>query len=229
VLRIHLSLKRSRKSTLFDEQTVPRQFSEPVVVLATHNPGKKAELGALLSAHGIECRSAADFDLSCPDETGGTFLENAILKARHVAQATGLPALGDDSGFCVNALDGLPGIHALDWAGPEGDFSVACQRVLKMLEARRAPDRSAYYTTALALCWPDGHVEHAHGTAEGTIASTMRGSGFGYDSIFIPVGEKRTMAEIEANSSGSMAARGLFSHRAQALQALVRRCFQPQR
>jgi XTP/dITP diphosphohydrolase len=178
-----------------------------------------------LYAHGVECRSASDYDLSSPDETGAAFLENAILKAQHVAQATGLSALGDDSGFCVNALDGLPGIHALDWSGPDENFRAACQRVLDMLDERRAPDRSAYYVTALALCWPDGHVEHAHGTAEGFISPIMRGSGFGYDSIFIPVGEERTMAEIEANSSGTMAARGHFSHRAEALQVLIHRCF----
>jgi len=207
------------------EQPVSRRFTGSTLVLATHNPGKLAEMSMLLSGLGAECRPAADFALPIPDETGATFFENAAIKARHAAAITGLPALADDSGFCVEALGGLPGIHSLDWAGPTGDFTAACQRVLDMLESRAVPERGAYYTTALALCWPDGHVEYAQGRVEGIVAPAIEGNGFGYDSIFIPAGETRTMAIIEASPADGMSARSIHSHRAQALHALIARCF----
>ena len=136
---------------------MPRQFSEDRLVIASHNPGKVREIGDLVAPFGIQVVSAGELDLPEPEETGDTFRANAELKALAAAQASGSPALADDSGLVVAALDGAPGIYSSRWAGPHKDFAVAMTRVEEALAGKE--DRRAHFTCALSLAWPDGHVE----------------------------------------------------------------------
>ncbi len=185
------------------------------LVIASHNPGKVAEIAALLVPRGVEVVPAADFGLAEPVEDGATFEENAAIKARTAAEATGLPALADDSGLAVRALGGAPGIHSARWAGPERDFARAMERVERALAGER--DRRAAFVCVLALAWPDGHLETFEGRVEGRLVWPPRGDrGFGYDPIFVPEGRDVTFAEMAPGEKHAI------SHRAAAFAKLVR-------
>jgi XTP/dITP diphosphohydrolase len=195
-----------------------RHFDEKRLVIASHNPGKVREIGELLAAFDVEVVSAGALNLAEPEETENTFIGNAILKAKASATGAGLPALADDSGLAVTALNGDPGIYSARWAGPDKDFGVAMQMVQDDLGD--SPDRSAKFVCALALAWPDGHVESFQGEVHGAISWPPRGEkGFGYDPIFVPDGHDTTFAEMEPEAKHAM------SHRAVAFRQLVEACF----
>lgn len=195
-----------------------RRFTESKLVIASHNRGKVREIGDLLAPFGVTTASAGDLGLPEPDETGTTFVDNALLKARAAAERSDLPALADDSGLAVRALDGAPGIYSARWAGPDGDFDAAMARVERELGDN--DDRGAYFVCALALCWPDGHTEVFEGTVDGTLAWPPRGTrGFGYDPVFVPDGHGVTFGEMDPD------AKHAISHRADAFRKLVASCF----
>ncbi|MFA4995299.1 MAG: RdgB/HAM1 family non-canonical purine NTP pyrophosphatase [Bdellovibrionales bacterium] len=178
------------------------------IVIATHNAGKLREFSDLLRPYVKEIVSAGDLKLPEPEETGTTFAENAVLKAKAAALASNCLALADDSGLCVTALGGKPGIHSARWAEPKNNFAHAMQRVGKELD--KAKDRSAYFTCVLALCWPNGKIETVEGRIDGTIAHTMRGTrGHGYDPIFIPNGYDITFAVMDEKEKNRISHRGL--------------------
>ncbi|HEY9214554.1 MAG TPA: RdgB/HAM1 family non-canonical purine NTP pyrophosphatase [Ancylobacter sp.] len=203
------------------------------VVIATHNSGKLEEMRGLLAPYGVDAVSAADLGLPEPDETGGTFAENARIKAFAAAKAAGLPAFADDSGLCIEALGGAPGLYTARWAGPEKDFGAAMARVEDELREAGAnePDmRRAYFISALCLAWPDGHAEDFEGVVEGTLVWPPRGpAGFGYDPMFQPDGQPednpRTFGEMTGVEKHGLPplGRGL-SHRARAFMALAEAC-----
>ncbi len=187
----------------------------PVLVVASHNPGKVREIRDLLAPFGVETKGASELDLPEPEETGSTFAENAALKARAAASASGLPSLADDSGLSVPALHGAPGIYSARWAGAEKDFAAAMKRVERELEGQQ--DRSAKFVCALALAQPDGDVQIFEGDVHGTLAFPPRGTrGFGYDPIFVADGMSQTFGEIEPALKHSI------SHRARAFEKLVK-------
>ncbi len=201
-----------------------RRFSLPRLVVATHNRGKAGEIRAMLSPFGVDIVSAGELGLPAPEETGTTFEENATLKALAATRASGLPALADDSGLSVRALDGRPGLHTADWEGPTRDAMVGMRRIQDELARRGVPNddaaRAATFHCVLALAWPDEHVELVHGTLEGCIVWPPRGSGgHGYDPCFLPAGETRTTAEM------SDAEKNAISHRGRAFRLLVEACF----
>ena len=175
------------------------------IVVASHNAGKLAEFSDLLGPFGLEAKSAKDFGLPEPEETGTTFEENAYIKAFAAAQATGLPALSDDSGLAVDALGGQPGVYTADWATkPDGsrDFMMAMEKTESALQAAGATDpaqRTGRFVAVICLCFPDGEAEYYRGEAEGTLVWPPRGtSGFGYDPVFLPDGHQRTFGEMTA-------------------------------
>ena len=195
-----------------------RPFTDKRLVIASHNPGKLREIAELLAPYGIEVVSAGALGLPEPEETGATFIANAELKARASATGSGLPALADDSGLAVAALDGDPGIYSARWAGPEKDFGLAMERVNDKLGD--ADDRSAAFICALSLCWPDGHCESFEGRVDGHLVWPPRGKqGFGYDPIFVAAGESITFGEMEPARKHGM------SHRADAFRQLVAALF----
>jgi len=195
-----------------------RQFTKQKLVIASHNPGKVGEISKLLASYGADVISAGDLNLPEPDETGDTFIANAELKARVSMQGSGLAALADDSGLCVNALGGDPGLYSARWAGPRKDFNAAMTLVHDRL--RNFDDKSAYFICVLALAWPDGHVETFEGKITGQIVEPARGlNGFGYDPIFIPDGYDITFGEFEVEAKATIA------HRAVAFDQLVKACF----
>jgi XTP/dITP diphosphohydrolase len=197
-----------------------RHWQGGKLVIASHNQGKVAEIAALLAPFGAEVVSAGALGLEEPEETGLTFAENAALKAEAAARASGLPALADDSGLAVAALDGAPGIYSARWAGPGRDFALAMEKVERALQGKS--DRRAAFICALALAWPDGHLEVVEGRVEGVLVWPPRGSfGFGYDPIFQPVGHDRSFGEMDP------AEKHQLSHRADAFRQLVARCFAP--
>ncbi|MDP4004647.1 RdgB/HAM1 family non-canonical purine NTP pyrophosphatase [Methylobacterium sp. NEAU K] len=199
------------------------------VVIATHNPGKLAEMRELLAPFGVEAVSAGALGLSEPDETGTMFAENAAIKAKAAADATGLPAFADDSGLCVDALDGAPGIFSARWAGPDKDFTGAMARIFSELDRREAGDRRAHFVSALVLAWPDGHTEQFEGRVFGDLVEPRGSAGFGYDPIFRPDGHARTFGEMSAEEKHGVDWRkgeGL-SHRARAFVLLSRACLAP--
>ncbi|NBC31471.1 MAG: RdgB/HAM1 family non-canonical purine NTP pyrophosphatase [Alphaproteobacteria bacterium] len=200
-----------------------RVFRNDRLVIASHNPGKVREIAHLLGTFVPQVDSAADHGLAEPEETGDSFVANAALKAHHTAAGTGLPALADDSGLVVPALDGAPGLHSARWAvRPEGrrDFGWAMERLTAALDDRPNADRRAYFVCALALAWPDGPCETVEGRAYGCLVWPPRGDrGFGYDPIFVPDGHDVTYGEMEP------AAKHAISHRADAFRQLVARCF----
>lgn len=209
----------------------PRRLAGRVVV-ATHNPGKLAEMRELLGPFGIEAVSAGELGLPEPDETGTMYAENAAIKARAAARAAWLPALADDSGLAADALDGAPGLFSARWAGPGKDFAAAMARVERELALRSAtaPERRrAHFVSALVLAWPDGHEALFEGRLHGTLVWPPRGGrGFGYDPVFLPDGHGRTFGEM-----GSDEKHGIdwtapdprpLSHRARAFLALARAC-----
>jgi XTP/dITP diphosphohydrolase len=196
------------------------------VVIATHNPGKLTELRDLLAPHGVDAVSAGELGLPEPDETGSTFAENARIKARAATEATGLPAFADDSGLCVDALGGEPGIYSARWAGPEKNFDAAMQTIEDKLSVLKASNRGASFVAALCLAWPDGHTEDFEGRVEGTLVWPPRGTlGFGYDPIFLPAGFERTFGEMSADEKHGLPPRGKgLSHRARAFVQLADAC-----
>lgn len=203
-----------------------RKFKEPTLVIASHNPGKVAEIGDLLAPFGTEVVSAADLGLPEPEETGTTFIANAELKAKAAAMESGLPALADDSGLAVSALGGEPGIYSARWAGPEKDFMAAMQKVEDGLKGEE--DRSAQFVCALSLCWPDKgpgdgqgfHMETFEGFVHGDLVWPPRGDrGFGYDPVFVAEGYVVTFGEMEPEKKHQI------SHRADAFRKLVDACF----
>jgi XTP/dITP diphosphohydrolase len=198
-----------------------RKLRPGKLVIASHNPGKVREIKALLGPYGIEPVSAAELDLPEPDETGTTFVANAELKALQAADLSGLPALADDSGLCVEALNGDPGIFSARWAGESKDFAVAMQRVEdKFAALPPETGRDAHFVCALALAWPDGHVEWFEGRADGVLVWPPRGQhGFGYDPMFVPHGHDVTYGEMDPEAKHAM------SHRADAFRQLVAAVF----
>ena len=201
-----------------------RRLGSGSLVIATHNAGKLKEISALLEPHGMKCLSAGSLGLPEPAETGTTFVENALIKARAAAEASGIAALADDSGLSVDALDGRPGVYTADWAerqwfeGDAGrDWYMAMGKVEGMLQAKGADTpRGAAFHCVLALAWPDGEHAVYEGRAPGSLVWPPRGEmGFGYDPVFVPEGRERTFAEIDpAEKHG-------ISHRADAFGKLV--------
>ncbi|MDF2115888.1 RdgB/HAM1 family non-canonical purine NTP pyrophosphatase [Roseiarcaceae bacterium H3SJ34-1] len=200
------------------------------LVIATHNAGKLREMRELLEPYGIEAVSAAELGLPEPEETGDTFIANAIIKAQAAAQAAGLPSFADDSGLCVDALGGEPGIYSARWAREAGDFPKAMQRIETLLQDKAATDaaaRQAHFVSALAVAWPDGHIETVEGKVFGTIVWPPRGDkGFGYDPFFLPDDHKLTFGEMSSEEKHGIPADGsrALSHRARAFQELAKLC-----
>jgi XTP/dITP diphosphohydrolase len=193
-----------------------RPFTGDRLVIASHNQGKVEELSALLAPFEIDTVPAVSLGIPEPDETGDSFEANAALKAKTAASASGLPAIADDSGLVVPALDGAPGIYSARWAGPDKDFRIAMQRVHRELADR---DRSARFVAVLALAWPDGDLELFRGEVAGKLVWPPRGKhGFGYDPIFVPEGGVATFGEIDPTEKHKI------SHRARAFAKLVDGC-----
>ena len=202
-----------------------RCFTDPRLVLATHNQGKLRELDALLRPLGIEVVASAALRLPEPVEDGSSFAANARIKAHAAAQAAGLPALADDSGLVVQGLDGEPGVHSARWAGPDKDFSKAMTAVRDRLVERSGlfenADRAAAFVAVLCLAWPDGHDELALGRVDGLLVDPPRGKeGFGYDPMFQPDGHTETFGEM------AIAEKQALSHRGRAFRRLLADCFQ---
>ena len=199
------------------------------LVIATHNPGKLAELRELLAPFGIKAASAGELGLAEPDETGASFRDNARIKAQAAASAAHRAAFADDSGLVVDALGGAPGIHSARWAGPAKDFDAAMRRIENELTARGAlrPDqRKAHFACALCVAWPDGHVEDFEGRIDGTLIWPPRGrQGFGYDPIFLPDGHARSFGEMSSDEKHGLPPAGAgLSHRARAFLKLAEAC-----
>jgi len=187
------------------------------IVLASHNAGKLREFSALLATNGITVISAGELDLPEPEETEETFAGNAAIKALAAARASGLPALADDSGFCVAALNGQPGVYSARWGGPTKDMTIAMERV--HAETGDNPDRRASFVAALCLAWPDGETRAVEGQCHGHTVWPPRGElGHGYDPMFIPDGENRTFAEMTDAEKNSV------SHRGRALALFLSEC-----
>jgi XTP/dITP diphosphohydrolase len=187
------------------------------LVLASHNPGKLREIEALLRPHGIEVVSAGALGLPEPVEDAPDFAGNARIKAVAAATATGLPALSDDSGFCVAALGGAPGVLSARWAGALKDFAVAMRTVHERMGDD--PDQRAWFIAALCLAWPDGHTETFLGRIDGIVVWPPRGDkGFGYDPMFVPAGGRLTFGEMEPDEKHAV------SHRARAFAQVLASC-----
>lgn len=199
------------------------------IVVATHNPGKLVEMNDLLAPHGVTAVAAGDLGLPEPEETGTTFEANARIKAEAAARASGLPAVSDDSGLCVAAIDGAPGVYSARWAGPGKDFGAAMERIEAALRERDAfepADRRAWFVSALCVAWPDGHVEIFEGRVDGTLVWPPRGErGFGYDPMFLPDGFDRTFGEMDKAEKHGLPPHGQgLSHRARAFIMLEKAC-----
>jgi XTP/dITP diphosphohydrolase len=206
--------------------SLARRFDGDRLLLATHNPGKVRELEALLQPLGIEVIASAALGLPEPVEDGESFAANARIKAHAAAEASGLPALADDSGLVVQGLDGRPGVHSARWAEPDKDFSRAMARVREELVRRygrfEVADPAAAFVAVLCLAWPDGHEELALGRVEGLLVDPPRGAGgFGYDPMFQPDGHEQTFAEM------GVADKQALSHRGRAFRRLLADFFQP--
>ncbi|WP_271438741.1 RdgB/HAM1 family non-canonical purine NTP pyrophosphatase [Pontixanthobacter luteolus] len=201
-----------------------RRLGSGSLVIATHNAGKLKEISALLEPYGVKCLSAGSLGLPEPPETGTTFAQNALIKARAAAEASGIVSLADDSGLSVAALDGRPGVYTADWAerqwfeGPAGrDWYMAMGKVEGML-AEKGPDapRDAWFSCVLAIAWPDGESAVYEGRIDGALTWPPRGTlGFGYDPVFVPAGMDQTFAELHPAQKHAM------SHRADAFAKLV--------
>ena len=187
------------------------------LVLASHNPGKLAELADLLQPHEVTVISAGALGLPEPEETATDFVGNARIKALAAARASGLPALADNSGFCVAALGGAPGVYSARWAGSGKDFAAAMARVNR--EMANAADRRAWFVAALCVAWPDDHTETFVGRIDGVATWPPRGDkGFGYDPMFVPAGSVATFGELDAADKHTV------SHRARAFAQLLKAC-----
>jgi XTP/dITP diphosphohydrolase len=190
-------------------------FAGKPLVIASHNEGKVAEIREMIAPLAISVKSAADISLEEPEETGKTFTENAELKARHAAKASGLPALADDSGLVIPSLGGAPGIYSARWAGPNKDFPAAFARIEKELHGQ-TENVNAYFIAVLSLCLPSGELHHFEGKIDGKLHFPPRGDkGFGYDPIFIPEGYNVTFAELDP------AEKNHISHRARAFRQFM--------
>jgi XTP/dITP diphosphohydrolase len=205
-----------------------RQISGRLVI-ATHNPGKLAEMRELLAPYGVEAVSAGELALAEPEETGDTFHANARIKAIAAARAARLPAFADDSGIVVDALDGAPGIFSARWAGPTKDFNAAMAQIERLLRERGATTpnkRTAHFVSALCVAWPDHHVEEVEARVNGTLVWPPRGTaGFGYDPMFLPDGFARTFGEMTSVEKHGLPPLGLgLSHRARAFIKLAEIC-----
>lgn len=196
-----------------------RSLRNQKLVVASHNPGKIKEINELLGPYGVEAISAGSLGLPEPEETGTTFEANAVLKSEAAAQGAVMIALADDSGLCVEALDGDPGIYSARWAGPSKDFALAMRNVEEKLQALGATEpemRRAYFVSVLSVAWPDGHVENFEGRVHGTLVWPPRGKrGFGYDPMFLPDGRSETFGEMDPDAKHEI------SHRAVAFRKLV--------
>ena len=200
-----------------------RRFSGEKLLVATHNQGKLEEIAHLLAPYAIEVISAGQLGLPEPAETETSFVGNARIKAHAAAQAAGIPALSDDSGITIDALDGAPGVYTADWAEtPTGsDFDMAMRKTHDLLQAAAAPHpRHAQFRCTLVLAWPDGHDEVFEGVMPGQVVWPMRGDqGHGYDPIFQPDGHDLTFGEMDRWQ------KNLISHRADAFRKLIKGCF----
>lgn len=186
-------------------------------MVASHNPGKVREINDLVAPYGLDTMAAADLGLAEPVEDGATFAANAEIKARAAATASGLPALADDSGLAVAALNGAPGIYSARWAGPNKDFAVAMARVEAELNGN--DDRRAHFVCVLALAWPDGGIATFAGRVDGALVFPPRGNnGFGYDPVFLADGQRQTFGELAPEVKHAM------SHRADAFGKFVAAC-----
>lgn len=200
-----------------------RKFVGDTLLIATHNAGKLHEMRGILAPHGIEIKGAADFDLPEPEETENTFIGNARIKAQAAMKATGLPALADDSGIEIDALDGAPGVYTADWAEtPTGrDFMMAMEKTNRLLDEKNAPHpRTARFCATLVMAWPDGTEHIFEGHVSGSLVWPPRGrEGHGYDPIFMPEGYDVTFAEMPWET------KNLISHRARSIEKLVEALF----
>ena len=199
------------------------------LVIATHNPGKLAEMRDLLAIYGVDAISAGELGLPEPEETGTTFRANARIKAEAAAKAANMPAFADDSGLAVDALDGQPGIHSARWAGPDKDFRGAMNKIqtLLMEQGAKAPERRrGHFVSALCVAWPDDHLEEFEATVDGNVVWPPRGTlGFGYDPLFLPDGETKTFGEMSSEEKHGLPPRGRgLSHRARAFLKLAEAC-----
>jgi XTP/dITP diphosphohydrolase len=201
------------------------------LVIATHNPGKLAEMRELLAPYGIDAISAGELNLPEPEETGMSFRDNARIKAEAAARASGRPAFADDSGLAVDALGGAPGIYSARWAGPDKNFRRAMETIEQKLRERGATApkrRKAQFVSALCVAWPDGHVEEFEARVDGTLVWPPRGNqGFGYDPMFLPDGHSRTFGEMPSEEKHGLPPRGKgLSHRARAFVKLAEACLE---
>jgi XTP/dITP diphosphohydrolase len=197
-----------------------RIFTDDTLVIATHNAGKLREINALFGDYPFSVVAAGDLGLAEPEETENSFAGNALLKARAASLASGKPAIADDSGLCVAALDGAPGVYSARWAGPERDFGLAMGAVEHELIKIGSDDRTCCFKCALAIVWPDGVHFVVEGQVNGQLVFPPRGNrGFGYDPIFQPNGYDMSFAQMEPKTKHAI------SHRANAFQKLIARCF----
>ena len=197
-----------------------RKFGDKQLVIASHNQGKVSEFRELFKSFQVELLSVSELNHVEPDETGDTFKANAELKALAAATLAGIPALADDSGLCVEALNGQPGIYSARWAGPQKDFDFAMEKVRLGLIEEGTLNTRAHFIAGLALAWPDGHVEYFEGRVDGDLVWPPRGlKGFGYDPMFKPDGHEITFGEMEPDAKHAM------SHRAHAFKQLIDACF----
>lgn len=197
-----------------------RKFEGGRLVVASHNAGKLREIGDLLSPFRVQTVSATELDLPEPEEPGRTFAANAELKAHAAVAASGLPALADDSGLAIDALGGAPGVDTVDWMGPQRLSSVAIARAERELAHVPEERRTAHMVCALALAWPDGHLETFEGRVDGRLVFPPRGTaGFGFDPVFVPEGYAKTFAEL------GLDAKRQLSHRGRALAKLIAAVF----
>ncbi|MBP2548265.1 XTP/dITP diphosphohydrolase [Neorhizobium galegae] len=212
-----------------------RKLETRTIVVASHNAGKIREIADLIGPFGFSAKSAAELNFVEPDETGTTFEENAAIKALASAKASGLPALSDDSGLVVDALDGAPGVYTANWAETEDgtrDFAMAMQKVETALAEKGAvtpAERTARFVSVLCLAWPDGHTEMFRGEVEGTVAWPPRGTaGFGYDPLFQPEGFDTTFGEMSADEKHGWKPGDdhALSHRARAFKIFVETCLE---
>ena len=191
-----------------------KRLGSDSLVLASHNAGKLVEIAELLAPFGLKVISAGDLGFDEPEETEDNFAGNARVKAHYAAKKSGLPALSDDSGICVDALDGAPGVYTATWAEtPNGrDFPMAMKKVWDLLEAKNAAEpRTARFVSTLCIAWPDGRDQIFEGTVEGRLVWPMRGDlGFGFDPIFLPSGKDQTFGEMDPAEKHAM------SHRSRA-------------
>ena len=208
-----------------------RKLEPGKLVVASHNKGKISEINELLGPYGFEVVSAGELGLPEPEENGLTFEENAAIKAVAAAEGSGLPSLADDSGFCVEALGGDPGIYSARWAGPDKDFAMAMRTIEEKLSTLKAdtPDkRRGSFVAVLCLAWPDGHKEYFRGEVHGYVVWPPRGTkGFGYDPMFKPDGKDITFGEMTSEEKhGLSAGAPPLSHRARAFRAFAQGCLE---